>query len=201
MKVLSIGAHPDDIEIYCAGTIAKQVARGDECYFLVLTGGERGGDKRVRMEEARRSAKLLGVKRIDFANFKDTQLKYERNLVKRIREVIDEIGPNRIFAHTPNDYYPDHRATGEASIVAGKNVEEMLFYEGSPCSRFFPNYFVDITDFMDIKKKAVLTFESQNKKDFYNIDWIWVYARNNGLKSNLKCAEAFEVYKMIDGLR
>lgn len=199
MRVLAIGAHPDDIEIYCAGTIAKHINRGDECYFLVLTEGGKGGNKKVRKQEARKSAKILKIKQIFFGNFKDTRLKFEPNLVMKIREVVDKVKPDRIYTHTPRDYYPDHKAIGEATIIAARKVNEILFYEGSPCSRFFPNYFVGITSFMDIKKKVILTFESQNKKDFYDVDWIWVYARYNGMRSNfkLKYAEVFEVYKMI----
>lgn len=199
MKVLAIGAHPDDIEIYCAGTIAKQIAKGDECYFLVLTGGEKGGDKKVRIEEAKKSVRILGVKKIFFANFKDTELKFEKNLVMKIREITDKIKPDRVYTHTPRDYYPDHRATGEASIVACRKVSEIFFYEGSPCSEFSPNYFVDIKDFIETKKKVIFVFESQNSKDFYDVDHVWVYTMFNGTRASfkLKYAEAFEIYKII----
>jgi LmbE family N-acetylglucosaminyl deacetylase len=199
MRVLAIGAHPDDIEIYCAGTLAKHVSRGDECFFLVLTDGSRGGDVKTRKTEARESAKLLGAKRVIFAGFEDTKLRFEQNLVNCIRKVIDDVKPDRVYTHSTTDYHQDHRAAAEASIVAAKDVDEILMYEGSVSSEFCPDYFVDITDSIDKKKEAIFRFESQNSKDFSNLDYIWNFARYNGLRANfrLRYAESFKIYRMI----
>lgn len=199
MKVLAIGAHPDDIEIYCSGTIAKHVARGDKCYFLILTDGSKGGKKEVRKKEALKSAQLLGVKRVFFSDFVDTTLRYEPKLCPAIGKIIKKVKPDRIYTHNLSDYHQDHKATAETSAIAGKDVNEILMYEGSVMSDFFPNYFVDITDFIELKKKIIYVFKSQNIRNFRNLDYIYTFARFNGLQANfkLKYAESFRVFKMI----
>ena len=69
--ILAIGAHPDDIEIDCAATIAREIRNGNKVYFYIVTNGDKGGDPVLRKKEALQSAEILGVKEVIFGEFLD----------------------------------------------------------------------------------------------------------------------------------
>src|SRR3989344_23007 len=99
-RILAIGAHPDDIEIDCAGTVARAVKEGKEVFFYILTNGERGGNPQQRRLEALKSAGSLGVRDVLFENLGDCMLRYEPSLVGRIKSVINSVSPDAIYTHS-----------------------------------------------------------------------------------------------------
>ncbi|MGB9553392.1 MAG: PIG-L family deacetylase, partial [bacterium] len=112
MKILTIGAHPDDVEIGMGGTIAALKDKGHEVTILDLTDGEPTptGSREVRLKESQEAAKILGVDRritLDLPNrfLLDT---IENRL--KVAQVIREIKPEAIFLHYWTDAHPDHRA-------------------------------------------------------------------------------------------
>ena len=198
--VLAIGAHPDDIEIDCAGTISREIDRGNEVFFYIVTKGNLGGDPLLRKEEAIRSAELLGVKEIIFEDLEDCSLRYDRNSIGKIIRMIKEINPYRIYSHSEKDPSPDHLEVGRATLLGSRNVLEIFTYRGSPYyTGFNPNCFVDISEYLRIKELALLKFESQNAKDQFGLDYITANAIYYGRMSNsgIKYAEAFEIVKKV----
>jgi len=203
MKVLVIGAHPDDYEISIGGTILKHVSKGDEVYSIVATNGDMIGDPQIRKEEARKSADCLGIKKVWFFNLKDTRLNLEEELIYKIEQIILEIKPTRIYTPSPCDTHQDHRALSNATLSAGRKVKQILFYE-SPSSqtKFVPNFFIDIDTFLDKKIEAIKlhksVFTHDKSRSYLEVDAVKGGAFFRGYQSNLNHAESFEVFRFVE---
>lgn len=132
--ILAVGAHPDDIDIGCSGTVAKYVQEGSDVYYLILTDGSKGSEDtkisnqkliKLRKEEQQKAADILGVKKVIFLNFIDGELENSTALRKQIVKIIRKIKPNTVICWDPTFYYdetrmfvnhPDHRVAGEATM-------------------------------------------------------------------------------------
>ena len=99
MNILAIGAHPDDIEFGCGGTLIKYRRLGHKVYLLVTTHGDQGGDGNVRAKELRRSAQIMGAADLFIFDYHDTRLPLDKELITRIEDIIKVVGPNIIFVH------------------------------------------------------------------------------------------------------
>src|SRR3989344_3187826 len=135
-KVLGVAAHPDDLDFGMSGTIAKWTARGAEAYYLILTDGSKGSaDKnmspedlvKMRQDEQREAAKILGVDEVFFLNYEDGCLVCDKQLKRDIARVIRKVKPEVIMTFDPTLVYsakrgiinhPDHRAAGQATLDA-----------------------------------------------------------------------------------
>jgi LmbE family N-acetylglucosaminyl deacetylase len=200
--VLAVGAHPDDIELGCSGTLALHKAHGDKVYLLVLTRGEASGDAKVREGECRKAAKILGADCLFFGELEDTKVHDGRETIDIIEKIIDEVKPDIIYAPTRKDTHQDHRNTGNAVLSAGRRCKLILLYEGASTQRdFVPQVFVDIKDTFDLKRKVIRVFGSQlnGKHGGYVIAAKAVagLAQYRGYQAGLDVAEAFEVGKFI----
>ncbi len=180
LDILAIGAHPDDVELSCSGTILKHIAHGKKVGILDLTIGELGsrGSGALRLIEADKSATVLGVlireniKLTDgfFRNSKESQLE--------IIKIIRKYQPDVVLANAVKDRHPDHgraaKLISEACFYSGLvKIETELFNQKQlhwrPKAvyhyiqdRFMnPDFVVDITDFVDKKIEAIQCFGSQ----------------------------------------
>jgi len=199
--VLAVGAHPDDTELGCAGTLALHKLNGDKVYLLVLTKGEASGDIEVRERECKRAAEILGVDSLFFGGLEDTRVHDGRESIDIIEKIIDKVKPDIIYAPTPKDTHQDHRNTGYATMSAGRRCKMILLYEGaSTQSNFFPQVFVDIKKTFELKKEATRVFGSQlNHRGGYSsaVKGIEGLAKYRGYQAGLDVAEAFEVGRFI----
>jgi len=200
--VLAVGAHPDDVELGCAGTLVLHKLNGDKVYLLVLTKGEASGDVEVREKECRRAAEILGVDGLFFGGLEDTNVHDGRETIDVIEKVIDEVKPDIIYAPTHKDTHQDHRNTGYATLSAGRRCKIILLYEGASTQRdFVPQVFVNIKKTFELKKKATRVFGSQlnNHRGGYSlaVTGIKGLAKYRGYQAGLEVAEAFEVGKFI----
>lgn len=201
-RALVIGAHPDDIELGCGGTLAKLSKKGWKTTALVLTKGEvlssNGGQDRV--EEAKRSLSLLGVSDIRFSDFRDTRV-YEdlKEVIEFVQALVTHLSPQRIYVPSREDNHQDHWAAYQAAMaVANKSVPQVLGYETpSTATSFRPSLFEDISDTLQTKLKAIDMHETQSRKEYMSEDLIIVRARFRGSQAGIPEAEAFEVYKFI----
>ena len=200
--VLAVGAHPDDIELGCSGTLARHKANGDKVFTLVLTKGEASGNVKVREDECWKAAKLLKVDRLFFGGLEDTKVDDGRDTIDVIEKVVDEVKPDIIYAPSCKDTHQDHRNAGHAILSAGRRCKMILQYEGASTQRdFVPQVFVDIRSTFDLKKSAISVFGSQlnGKRGGYAIAARAVVglAQYRGYQAGLDVAEAFEVGKFI----
>jgi LmbE family N-acetylglucosaminyl deacetylase/CheY-like chemotaxis protein len=161
-KILAIGAHPDDVEIGCAGALLEHAARGDEVTVLILTGGERGGDVSLRAQEAQDAARLLGAE-LRHETLPDTSVPEGGETISVIDMVVAELQPEAVYTHSLNDNHQDHRNVHRATIVAAREVPNVFAYQ-SPSTgiAFSPSRFVDVTPYMEAKLRALREFRTQH---------------------------------------
>lgn len=185
MNVLAIGAHPDDLEMMCGGTLARYAAQGDKVFMVHAATGNVGHMVippeeliRIRAKEAEEAGAVIGAEVI---SLELSDLFVRSDDMKARDMVIDVIRyakPDIIITHAPQDYMDDHEETSrlvyEATMAATvphhrtehPNVEKMtpLFYmEPTAGVNSFPEEFVDITDFIGVKLEMLAKHVSQHK--------------------------------------
>jgi len=212
MKILAVGAHPDDIELGCGATLALFKKKGHEVYLLILTKGEASGDPAVREKECAQSARSIGADNLFFGSLHDTKITDGIETIKEIECYINQIQPDIIFAHSYRDSHQDHRNTSMAALSAARNSKKVLLYESPAALReFVPQLFVDVTSTFNIKLEALEAFGSQASKVYFrgnNIDHKRArfphvsnaaegLARYRGFQAGVSLAEAFEVGKFL----
>jgi LmbE family N-acetylglucosaminyl deacetylase len=208
MNIIAIGAHLDDIELACGGTLAKAVRAGHKVKMVVLSDSSyQSYDGKVlrTKEEARiegeNAAKIIGVDSIEILEFKSTAIPYSGESVTALDKILNSFNPGLILTHSPFDTHQDHNNTSKATISAARNFNNILMYEPFPPSgrsyvAFKPQVYIDITDSLDRKIEAMKAHKSQHAK--YGEDWIEAItgrARMRGFECNYRYAEVFEALR------
>jgi len=205
MKIVSVGSHPDDVELGMGGTLKKHKDGGDNTFVILCTLGGVSGDPTQREEEALEATRILGVKELRIINHPISKLnKPTIEFEKIMKKIIDEIGPNRVYTHSPFDYHQVHVAVSKMVTKAASDINQILFYEtiSSTTPEFKPNAFVDITKQINTKIKSVKAHKSQSNrfyiqpntiKSLANTRYVWGKVGTNpkGL------AESFRIHKFI----
>lgn len=197
MNIVAIGAHPDDIEFGCTGTLLRHVKRGDEVTFIVLTRGEKGGDPEVRVREAKESARRIGAK-LHLFDFPDTAVPQSHELIDKLEAIIRKANPRRVYMHSVKDTHQDHRNAAYATLSAARFVPEVLAFESpSLYLNFIPNYYVDISNYMEKKMEILNLFTTQNGREYMKINAIRGLSQFRGLAPSVGHAEAFEIVRIL----
>jgi LmbE family N-acetylglucosaminyl deacetylase len=198
--ILAIGAHPDDIEIGCGGTIKNHVERGDEVYYAIATGGEKGGLKNVRVSEAERAAELMGVIDIDFMNLKDTFIVHDGNTIEVLDSIMQKRKPSVVYVHSLKDYHQDHMNIARSVLSASRKMKNSVFSYEAPSTtlEFKPTAFSDVSKSFETKMECIRVFASQEKKDYTEREAIVNLSKFRGKTINVEYAEAFEVLRLIE---
>lgn len=201
--ILAIGAHPDDIEIGCAGTLLTYAKQGADIYYIIATLGEKcevESDDNIsliekRKDESRRASELISVKDVFYLSLPDTFIEHNGLTVTSIENIINKVMPDIIFIHTLQDRHQDHKNLANATISACRRTKtNILHYETpSTAQSFQPVVYSDITMNMELKMKVLECFTSQNEKIYLDSEAIIGLARYRGFTSVSKFAEAFEV--------
>lgn len=171
MHVALIMAHPDDADIYCGGSVAAWRLMGAEVTILIATDGSKGGNfnpedlAKLRSEEAIAAAKVLDANLIQL-NFPDGELYQSEEFSVKLTTEVLRLKPNLLVAHAPNDYHVDHRAASSASLVAASFRVPVLWVDPMMGNDFLPNYYVDISQFQNLKEQAILCHKSQGPGHF-----------------------------------
>ena len=217
LRVLAVGAHPDDVEILCAGTLAKYAAAGHYVAIACVANGNVGHMEikppelaKIRGKEAKASAAVIGAE-FFWLDVPDLMVGHDPDLHLKMVDVLRAAKPNVIITHSPDDYMLDHRATGRlifdssfsASVPNWKTnlpfypVVPSVFYMDTLAGiNFLPSEYVDITDVMETKAKMLSCHESQVSwlRDHDNIDimdFMETMAKFRGLQCGVKYAEAY----------
>ena len=198
-RVLAIGAHPDDVEIGCGGTLAKHRDRGDTLLILTLSQGAYGGDTARRGDEARRAAERLGAT-LDLRDLPDGAIGEGVETIRLLETVIRAFAPTHVYTHSRDDTHQDHRALHAATRVAARGVPNVYAYQ-SPSStvEFRPQRFVDITAYMD-EKLALIGLHASQAQRRANLqpDLIVATARYWGRYAGYCLAEPLAVLRQVD---
>ena len=227
LDILVFGAHPDDVELGCAGTIIKEVQKGKKVGIIDLTRGELGtrGTKKTRDAETEEATNIMGVAMRENMNFKDGFFKDDEQhkiaLIKKIRQY----RPKIVITNAVSDRHPDHprasNITIDACFLAGLEKIDTgqevwrpdAIYHYIQFNNLMPDVVVDISKQMSLKIKAVKAYKTQ----FYNpnsdesetiissqgfLDSVSYRAKDLGRQSGCEYAEGFLAHQMpkVDSL-
>lgn len=183
LDILAFGAHPDDVELGCSGTLAKEVSLGKKVGIIDLTRGELGtrGSVEIRDAEARLAAEILGISIRENLNMRDGFFVNDEAHQMKIIEMIRKYQPEIVICNAIQDRHVDHgkgsKLVSDACFLSGLRKIETIYdgilqeawrpkvvYHYIQWATIKPDFVVDITGFMDIKVKSILAYSSQ----FYN---------------------------------
>lgn len=209
MRILCIGAHPDDVELGMGGTLCSLISRGHEVHILDLTNGEPTpfGSPEIRLKESQKAASVLGAERktLDMPNrYLEETIENRKKIAAEIRRV----RPEYIFAPYPVDAHPDHIAAGnlaESSRFYGKLTKSdipgepyfakrtIYYFPVHIRLRIEPSYVTDISAFLQQKEEAMRSYESQFVKPQkeHVIEQILTENKYWGFQAGVAAAEPF----------
>lgn len=222
MRILAVGAHPDDLEFLCAGTLAKFKQKKARIFMSYLCNGDKGHFEIpaselaiIRKKEAEDSAKIVGAE-IQGGMFPDLGIYPDKEARKKVVDLIRVARPDLVITHSPKDYMCDHTTTSklviDASFIATLPnyktehrphtvIPAIFFMDTLAGVNFIPTEYVDITDFIKTKEKMLLCHQSQYKwlKEHDGIDYIDFMrkvASFRGLQCGVPYAESFRAYSV-----
>lgn len=180
LDILAFGAHPDDVELGCAATIAKEIALGKKVGLVDLTRGELGtrGTAEIRDAEAQKAAEILGVSVRENLNFRDGFFKNDEKHQLEVIRLLRKYQPDIVLCNAIDDRHIDHgkgsKLVSDACFLSGLQKIETSFankiqeawrpklvYHYIQWKNIEPDFVVDVTDFMDIKMQSILAYGSQ----------------------------------------
>ena len=201
-KVLVIGAHPDDPETCCGGTIITLKNAGYDVVVVYMTRGQSGisGKSKeeagaIRTQESLNACEIMGVRSI-FMSQIDGYSEINVEKYDEMRELIIQENPDIVFTHWTLDLHRDHRVCSCLVLEAWKRLKykfDLYFFEpmtGAQAQLFHPTDYVDITDVAEQKRKACDCHVSQGMDDIY-ANWHEHMERFRGCEHHCQRAEAF----------
>ena len=216
-KVLAFGAHPDDIEFGCGGTLKKLILAGWEVEWVVLTSGQAGHAvhlpdvlQKIREEEARAAAKQLGVREVYFLGLTDGALEVNLDVKLKVIQMIRRVRPEIVFTHASSDQFSDHQTAAslvQASLGAAKGpwfaqaggapwaVPAVYGYEvWDPLPEF--QTAVDISETLEAKVAALMCHKSQIESIQYDLAATGLAGYRGAMSGVGSKAEVFQVLQI-----
>lgn len=219
MNILCVAAHPDDIEILCAGTLVRYAREGHKVTFAIFTSGNMGDTSiqpeelgRIREKEARDAAAIIGANVI-WGGVMDEHVFPNEEQRRLMIDILREADPDVIFTHSPNDYHPDHRYVsqlvfdayfqkglpfipGQMKPACRFGHAQLYYMDNLGGIGFLPSEYVDISDVFDVKLQMLACHKSQVEamKELAATDladMVAVQARFRGLAAGCRYAEGF----------
>lgn len=207
---LIIGAHYDDAELGAAGTGAKLAAAGRAVYKITLT-DNRTVSKHLSLDirsdtsaaESRAACDILGVTELDFEPVPCCELIYSTPMMQRLEDVIFDLSIDTVFIHFEDDFNQDHVEASRLCRTAARHCKNIFAFQSNAYtlpSPYYPTVFSDISDFADVKMKALRCYENQHNRFDSLFDTTMSRNRVWGYAHKVDYAEAFVPIKMDFGL-
>lgn len=204
ISVLAVGAHPDDIELGCGGTILELTKRRHEVHALVITDGCGGAERDpvTREKETNNAARVLGVSSVAFGRIRDGQAHLTDAVFNVVKAQIDRHHPDLILFHANiGSEHSDHKNVSEAVKTVCARLKPRLkglMFEGPSYKAdmsFKPNIYVNIAASIEAKKKAVSQHKSEIDRAAITLDQVEQRARLRAgeISPEVSHAEAFAV--------
>jgi len=192
--VLAIGAHTDDIEFGCGGTLLALAKQGVSMALMILTDGANGGDPKVRRAEQVRAGVRLGEPTLVFSGFPDGGL--TDSALPVVETLVEAIQPALVFVNSPDDTHQDHMQVPLLLEAAcRKRSTSILYYETISTRQFDPTVFADISAVMEKKIGLLQCHESQMSRDL--VGRAKSLASYWGWRARVRRAEAFEPVRFL----
>ena len=207
-NVLIIGAHYDDAELGCGGTAAKLVAEGKNVFKLTLTDNVTkfshmniNVQYETSVRESALACNVLGIKEItEFKPISCCQLFYRTDIMQRVEDVIYDYNIDTVFMHYIDDLNQDHISAAKICVTASRHCKNVFMYQSNLYvlpNPFTPNFFVDVSDYIDKKREALYQYTGDhnrfNSLFETNIERIHIW----GYSNKVKYAEGFLVHKYL----
>lgn len=205
-NLLIVGAHYDDSELGAGGIAAKYMADGKNVYKITLTDTKvvsslmdldiQAGRAR---ENSREACKILGVTEIDFPTSEYGKLEYDQEIMQNMEKIISQYDIDTCIFHFHDDYNTDHIAANKICKTAARHCQNLLMYQSNPyiiAEAFYPNVFIDITDYIDKKQDALMCYDEAHNRQgklfqtSIERNKIWGYGTHTGY------AEGFMAIKL-----
>lgn len=207
-NILIIGAHYDDTELGAGGSAAKWVEEGKNVYKITLTDTEVFSEDmglKIRASRAKENsiaaAKILGITELEFPMAPYGKLEYSQEIMQKLEHTIKENEIDTCIFHFCDDYQTDHLGAHQICKTASRHCKNIMMFQSNPyilTQPFSPTYFVDITDYIDKKRKALSMYDAEHNRQGNlfetNIrrNQIWGYG------NHVPYAEGFMVIKMME---
>jgi len=206
VRILAIGAHPDDLEYGCAGTLIKHAQRGDQVFLALVTDGSQGGEGTLRREEQWAAAKIVGAEDVFFLGYADTEFECNRESIMKIEAIVKQTKADSVYTHYVEDTHQDHREIANAVVVAARSVPNLLFFEGLSSRDFNPTVFTNIGTVIHQKLATLQAHSSQvsktNIESMTIVDIAQSAANFRGIQGRVTYAEGFvsmRHFMMLEG--
>ena len=207
MNVLAVGAHYDDIELGCSGTLMKHVSNGDKVHMLVITasGYKDPSGKTIRTntiakKEGLMAAKIIGAK-LTCLEYKTFEFDFNESLNKKITSFIENKKIDMVYCPWIYDIHRDHQNAGKSAIMASRHINKVLMFRPNyydSFNVFRGNFYSDISTFFSKKIEVIKAHKSELQRVRYT--WIDFFERqnaNDGQKIGVDYAEVFEVVRYL----
>jgi len=207
MNILAVGAHFDDIELGCSGSLIKHVKDGDRVIMLIITdssyqnpGGKVIRSKEVALSEGKKAANIIGAELICF-NYETFMVPFDDILGKQILNYIEKYKINMIYSHWINDIHRDHVYAGKTTLMAGRHVPKFLMYRSNYYDtdiQFKGNFYSDISSVIKTKIDVIKAHKSELERNRYKwLEFFLNQNQNDGQKIGVQYAECFEVIRYL----
>lgn len=208
MNILAIGAHFDDIELGCGGTLAKHVEDGDKVYAYVATvSGYMNAESQVvrenetAIDEGKKAMDILGVE-LTCGYFRTLEIEFTEPLNAQIIRIVQDKHIDKVYTHWIGDIHHDHQAVSKASLHSCRHVPRMLMYRSNwyhSTMDFRGTFYVEITDYLERKMNSLRAHKSEMDRTREKwIDFFTNEAKNAGQRIGVHYAEVFELVKWLD---
>jgi len=229
MRVLGVGAHPDDLELLCGGTLALFARRGDTVIMASVCTGDRDDPSimpeemaRIREAEALAASQVIGAQFLCLGFSDETVFPTEENCLRFV-DLIRQARPDLIITHGPGDYHVDHLNTGQLTFWASTLATVTHIHTDHPaapvrppiyhmdnvaCISFLPTEYVDISDVIELKKEMLRQHHSQfavfRRSGLDLMDQMLTMSRLRGYQCEAAYAEGFrraDIHRRIPARR
>ncbi|MGC8739650.1 MAG: PIG-L deacetylase family protein [Candidatus Hydrogenedens sp.] len=222
MNILAIGAHPDDLEILCGGTLAKYAKKGHKVFMAHLCNGNMGGKDipmeqlaEIRNNEAKKAGEIIGAEVLGPV-CDDLGVLFTQEMRAKVTDIVRQARPDLIITHSPQDYMTDHIITQQlvfdsafsatlpnykTEYPAHEKITPIYYMDTLLGLKSQPEFYVDITEYFETKKAMLASHESQYKwlKGHHITDpfiMIETTAKFRGLQAGTLYAEGFTIEKV-----
>ena len=223
LRILAVGAHPDDVEIRCGGTLACYAQAGHHVMIAHATNGEKGHVTipppelaKIREKEARAAAAVIGAE-VFWLNFPDAELFYDKETRLVFVDMLRQARPDIILTHWYEAYHPDHMITCQlvcgASYISTvphiktnhppyKNIPKIYYFEVDYSVEAAAAKYVDVTEVYDLKRKMLAAHQSQFVwlKENHDIDLMAMMEKRD-MADGAICGVAFAEHFVARGFR